>query len=265
MDAVCTPRTGARSQLHVQLQIAGTGPFHDVALELSGRASDLIVFSANGADAAEHQQRTAKVASVSVSTPKSARKGHEFALRVDLSEPDTAGSCKYIIAVKSEAELTQLRHLLNGQAQAAACLFSPPENAERRRMLRHVVERKANKDGRGDWPLPIGTKIAVAGLGVGTYTACTGNRMFANEHTIDFGGEVKTLKLKDVHWTVFEDEMHLFTESSAPRTEWGWQSGNDIQHSWNNYPPIIWRHGTTAWRLAALAAAMPGSCSGIIW
>ena len=239
MDDLSTPRTGGPSQMRVQLQIAGTGPFVTVTLELSGRASDLLVFSANGARfSANGESRTAKVASVGVSKPKGTRKGHELALRVDLTEPDTAGANKYIVAVESEAELTQLQHLLNGHAQAA-CLFSPPENVERRRMLRQVVERKINADGRGDWPLPIGTKIAVAGLGVGTYTACTANRVFANEHTIDFGGEIKTLKLKDVHWSVFEDEMHLFTSSSVPRTQWAWQSGDDFVTSWNHYAPEI--------------------------
>ena len=53
------------------------------------------------------------MASMSLSTPKHAREGHELAVRIDLSEPDTAGATKYVIAVESEAELAQLRQLLN--------------------------------------------------------------------------------------------------------------------------------------------------------
>lgn len=53
------------------------------------------------------------MASMSLSVPKNVREGHELAVRIDLAEPDTAEATKYVIAVESEAELAQLRQLLN--------------------------------------------------------------------------------------------------------------------------------------------------------
>jgi hypothetical protein len=102
------------SGMRVQLQVGGTGPFHELMLELSARAPtvswrNVLVFSSTSGD----HQRTAKMASMSLSVPKNVREGHELAVRIDLAEPDTAEATKYVIAVESEAELAQLRQLLN--------------------------------------------------------------------------------------------------------------------------------------------------------
>eukprot|EP01043_Picozoa_sp_COSAG02_P003149 COSAG02_NODE_75_length_41389_cov_106.665762_23_plen_1016_part_00 len=206
-------------------------------MELTGNTEVLLMFTVTGpgvaADTAP-KPRVAKAAAVQVSVPKKKRKGYDHTLRVDLSEPDTEGATKYIIAVENKADLELLRQMLDGESRSS--LFSPPENAQRRRVLRTLAEENANELGCDDLPLPIGTKIAVAGYGCGTYRACTGNRVFANEHTIDFCGGSKTLKLKHVYWTVCEDQMYLYVASESS-TRWSWL-GNHPEE-WNDYSPEI--------------------------
>ena len=131
---------GCVQQHSVALQVNGVGPFMEALVELTGITEVLLMFTLTGpgvaADTAP-KPRVAKAAAVQVSVPKKKRKGYDHTLRVDLSEPDTEGATKYIIAVENKADLEQLRQMLDGESRSD--LFSPPENAERRRMLRRVL------------------------------------------------------------------------------------------------------------------------------
>jgi hypothetical protein len=95
-------KTGA--SLVVQLQVGGKGEFQETVLSVdpAGRISIR--------DRAGQLLRTAETASATASAPKSSRgAGHEIALRLDLSKPDSAGDMKHVFSVSSAAEMQQLQ------------------------------------------------------------------------------------------------------------------------------------------------------------
>ena len=84
------------------VQYKGKGKFHDVWLSLEPGKPEL-AFRDGGRDG--EVLRTAPAEGCTISTPKQARKGHEIALRVDLTAKDSKGDAKYIISVETEEEL----------------------------------------------------------------------------------------------------------------------------------------------------------------
>lgn len=104
------------------------------------------------------------------------------------------------------------------------------KNEKRRRLASLSVEHeqtleREKKEGEAhllasaDKPLPAGTKIAVAGHGIGAYVDCVERWVGANDHNIDFGvGPAVAVQLKSVKWTVFESEMDALT-SPEPEPE----------------------------------------------
>jgi hypothetical protein len=59
-----------------------------------------------------------------------------------------------------------------------------------------------------DKPLPVGTRIAVVGYGIGSYATCVERWVGANDHTIEFDdGRTATIQLRELQWTVAEADM----------------------------------------------------------
>ena len=76
------------------------------------------------------------------------------------------------------------------------------------------AELEADELAHADEALPEGTRICVAGRGRGAYVSFGKKTFGANEHTIAFdSGETATVKLKEVEWTVKENEMDATTRS----------------------------------------------------
>ncbi len=77
-------------------------------------------------------------------------------------------------------------------------------------------EARAETLALADKELPAGTPICVAGHGRGEYVSFVGRWVGANEHTIRFdGGGMMTLKLKEVRWSVKEQEMAVMAAGTA--------------------------------------------------
>jgi hypothetical protein len=99
------------------VQYSGTGAFQKVWLSLAA-SGELVFYQNNSQDKPNWQVfqalelRRVMVHECTVAPPKSARKGHENALRLDTENPDTNGDKKYIISVQTAGELERLKHAL---------------------------------------------------------------------------------------------------------------------------------------------------------
>jgi hypothetical protein len=99
------------------VQYSGTGAFQKVWLSLAA-SGELVFYQNNSQDRPNWQVfqalelRRVMVHECTVAPPKSARKGHENALRLDTENPDTNGDKKYIISVQTAGELERLKHAL---------------------------------------------------------------------------------------------------------------------------------------------------------
>ncbi len=120
--AATTPPTAADLAMSgsVSVQIGGKGDFSSFKLHVAG--GELSLSSADGT--------THKVSldGCQAGSPKSARKGHTFATRLDLSEPGSLGATKLILSLDSEAELQQLKRALeiNSNAEMLAAAVAEP-------------------------------------------------------------------------------------------------------------------------------------------
>ena len=90
------------------VQYSGKGDFRKVWLSLT--ANEELALKKENADG--KVLRSIDVQGCSLAQPKSARKGHENALRVDTSKDDAKGDKKYIISVATGDELSKLRDAL---------------------------------------------------------------------------------------------------------------------------------------------------------
>ena len=111
---------------NVEVQFNGKGQWllQFLSLEASG---NLTFFQMAGDQRVE--LRKAQVQGCTVAEPKSARKGHTHAVRLDIKQPDTMKDTKYIIDVKSAANLTRLREALAAHESAASLRKSTKASA----------------------------------------------------------------------------------------------------------------------------------------
>jgi hypothetical protein len=112
------------SDVEVQFNGKGQWLLQFLSLEASG---NLTFFQMAGDQRVE--LRKAQVQGCTVAEPKSARKGHTHAVRLDIKQPDTMKDTKYIIDVKSAANLTRLREALAAHESAASLRKSTKASA----------------------------------------------------------------------------------------------------------------------------------------
>lgn len=101
-------------------QLGGKGDFSTFNINVAG--GELSLSSADGTS------HTVSLSGCQAGPPRSARKGHDFVTRLDLSEPGLLGAKKLILALDSEAELQKLNRALeiNSNAEMLAAAVAGP-------------------------------------------------------------------------------------------------------------------------------------------
>ena len=132
MGTPSSPSPGSadpRTDQHVRLndlmaetlcQYDGKGKFLPVCVELSGRGKLCFKSSKDGSVV-----RMASVIDCSAGRPKSARKGHPHALRLDVVETEAQAAGKFVFSMGSAAELAVWLERLGQFAEGAGPLLQP--------------------------------------------------------------------------------------------------------------------------------------------
>jgi hypothetical protein len=110
-----------------------------------------------------------------------------------------------------------------GQSVPSLPTRVPPEAETRASDKAAKAAEAAEADGRKDNAMPIGTRLNVAGHGMGTYVSFKRKTVGANIHTIIFdGGIQKVVKLKNEDWNVIPSEdWNVISSLGATRSVGG--------------------------------------------
>ena len=120
--ASAPPPTAADAAMSgsASVQIGGKGDFSTFNINVAGGQLSL-----SSADGTNH---TVSLDGCQAGAPKSARKGHDFVARLDLSEPGSLGAKKLVLSLDSEAELQKLNRAveINSNAEMLAATVAEP-------------------------------------------------------------------------------------------------------------------------------------------
>eukprot|EP01046_Picozoa_sp_COSAG06_P006800 COSAG06_NODE_324_length_17552_cov_11.946370_10_plen_1193_part_00 len=181
------PRVAGLSDMVVRLQVGGKGEFQVVSVSVDPAQ---ISFRDHDGQLLRHAETT----SATTSVPKSSRgAGHEFALRVDLSKPDSAGDKKHVLSVSSAAKMHQLQAALSSGATGSASMSSIGEGEDLQDLHEQpVVDHEALLSGGATCYRP-------GRIGLSEYTV----KMRSNLQGIEFipkgSGEVELINGDKLH------------------------------------------------------------------
>jgi glutaredoxin len=120
--ASAPPPTAADAAMSgsASVQIGGKGDFSAFDINVAG--GELSLSSADGTS------HTVSLGGCQAGAPKSARKGHDFVARLDLSDPGSLGAKKLVLSLDSEAELQKLNRAveINSNAEMLAAAVAEP-------------------------------------------------------------------------------------------------------------------------------------------